>query len=66
MTGDIFDGTGDDLSKLIEPFEQIKAPIFYITGNHETYLGIDKVVKAIEKSKLNYYGMKLSISTGFR
>ena len=52
LTGDILDGSGDDLSKLIEPFEQIKAPIFYITGNHETYLGIDKVVKAIEKTKI--------------
>lgn len=52
LTGDILDGTGDDLYKLIEPFERIKAPIFYITGNHETYLGIDKVVKAIEKTKI--------------
>lgn len=52
FTGDILDGTGENLFKLLEPFEQIKAPIFYITGNHETYLGIDKVIKAIEKSKI--------------
>ncbi len=52
LTGDILDGTGENLSKLIEPFDQIKAPIFYITGNHETYLGIDKVVKAIEKTNI--------------
>jgi uncharacterized protein len=52
LTGDIFDGSGDDLAKLIEPFEQIKAPIYYILGNHETYLGIDKVIRAIKKSKI--------------
>lgn len=52
LTGDILDGSGDNLFKLIAPFEGIKAPIFYITGNHETYLGIDKVVKAIEKTKI--------------
>jgi uncharacterized protein len=52
LTGDIFDGSGDDLAKLIEPFEQIKAPIYYILGNHETYLGIDKVIRTIKKSKI--------------
>lgn len=52
LTGDILDGTGDNLSNLIYPFQGIKAPIFYITGNHETYLGIDKVVKAIERTKI--------------
>jgi uncharacterized protein len=52
LTGDILDGTGDNLSALIEPFERIKAPIFYITGNHETYLGVDKVVRAVEQTKI--------------
>ncbi|MBA4392772.1 MAG: hypothetical protein C0407_04375 [Desulfobacca sp.] len=52
LTGDILDGSGDDLSQLIKPFEQINAPIFYITGNHETYLGINKVVQAVENSKI--------------
>ena len=52
LTGDILDGTGDNLSALIEPFEQIKAPIFYITGNHETYLGVDRVVRTVEHSKI--------------
>ena len=52
ITGDLFDGTGDNLPLLTLPFNRIKAPIFYITGNHETYLGLDKVLKAIERTKI--------------
>jgi len=52
ITGDLFDGTGDDLYRSIEPLNQLKVPIYYITGNHETYLGIDKAVSAIGKTKI--------------
>jgi uncharacterized protein len=52
ITGDLFDGIGDDLAQSIKPFDRIKAPIYYITGNHETYLGIDKALSAIEKTKI--------------
>jgi uncharacterized protein len=52
ITGDLFDGIGDDLSKSIKPLDQIKAPIYYIMGNHETYLGIDRAISAIEKTKI--------------
>jgi hypothetical protein len=52
ITGDLFDGVGDDLAKSIEPLARIEAPIYYITGNHETYLGIDKAISAIEKTKI--------------
>ena len=51
ITGDLFDGIGDDLSKSIEPLNRVEAPIYYITGNHETYLGIDKAISAIRKNK---------------
>ena len=52
ITGDLFDGTGDDLYRSIEPLTQLKIPVYYITGNHETYLGIDKAVSAIGKTKI--------------
>jgi predicted MPP superfamily phosphohydrolase len=52
ITGDLFDGAGDDLANSIKPLDRIEAPIYYITGNHETYLGIDKAVSAISKTKI--------------
>jgi predicted MPP superfamily phosphohydrolase len=52
ITGDLFDGAGDNLSQSIKPFDRITVPIYYITGNHETYLGIDTALSAIEKTKI--------------
>ena len=52
ITGDLLDGTGEDLHRLIEPLNRITAPIYYITGNHETYLGMEKTVAAIQNTKI--------------
>jgi predicted MPP superfamily phosphohydrolase len=50
VTGDLFDGAGDDLKEVSAPLKDIKAPlgIYFITGNHETYLGIDKSLDALQ------------------
>ncbi len=52
LTGDLFDGTGDrfdyvanDLSKLIAPKGS-----YFITGNHETYFGIEKSYALLKNS----------------
>jgi uncharacterized protein len=52
ITGDLFDGIGDDLLKAVQPFDRLRPPIYYITGNHETYLGLEKVLSVIEKTKI--------------
>ncbi len=49
ITGDLFDGTAsDDLSLLVKPLKDINAPdgVFFITGNHEIYLGWDRAIAA--------------------
>lgn len=54
ITGDFFDGTDGSLDSFIEPLKNISAKegIFYVTGNHETYLGKEKVLKALLKTKI--------------
>jgi predicted MPP superfamily phosphohydrolase len=49
LTGDIFDGVGTDLSGHVAPLKKNTPPkgIFYVIGNHETYLGKEKAVKAL-------------------
>jgi len=51
---DLFDGMDGKLAHLFEPFQDIIAPqgIFYVTGNHETYLGIDKALNAIKNTNV--------------
>jgi predicted MPP superfamily phosphohydrolase len=52
ITGDLFDGMDGALGAHIEPLSQLTAPagVLYITGNHETYLGVDKVLEVLSKS----------------
>ncbi|MGB5107181.1 MAG: metallophosphoesterase, partial [Candidatus Zixiibacteriota bacterium] len=54
ITGDLFDGAGTDLNHLVEPLNQIQAArgVFFITGNHETYAGLEHSFNALANIKL--------------
>lgn len=54
ITGDLFDGAGEDLSHLVEPLNQIQAPmgVYFITGNHETYVGLKKSFDALQNTNV--------------
>lgn len=49
ITGDLFDGEGDNINNLVQPIKKIKAPVYFVTGNHETYLGLDKAGSALSQ-----------------
>ncbi len=53
ITGDLFDGAGQKLSHLADPIDQLEAPdgVYYITGNHETYISLEKSLEAVSKTK---------------
>jgi uncharacterized protein len=52
IVGDLSDDTGNFTKTTVEPFEKVKAPIFYVTGNHENYLGLDKLLNVMRTSKI--------------
>jgi hypothetical protein len=56
ITGDLFDGMGGNLAPLAAPLNGIQSEkgIYFITGNHETYLGIDNVRIALSRTKVNW------------
>lgn len=49
ITGDLFDGMDGVLNNLVTPLKDIKASdgTYFVTGNHETYLGISKAFEAL-------------------
>jgi predicted MPP superfamily phosphohydrolase len=53
VTGDMFDGMDGDLDSPIKLVNNINSPkgVFFVTGNHETYLGMEQVSKDLEKTK---------------
>lgn len=52
ITGDLFDGMGGDLPSFIQPLNSLKAPlgIFFVTGNHEGYLGLAEPLSILKKT----------------
>ena len=56
ITGDLFDGMDGDLNPLVQPLNDLKAKsaIYYISGNHELYLGLDKALEVISKTNINF------------
>ncbi len=53
VTGDLFDGADHDLATLAAPLDRIRAPlgVFYVTGNHEGFLGTAKAVAAVKTTR---------------
>jgi hypothetical protein len=52
ITGDLFDGVDGHLEELVAPLNGLRAPqgIYFITGNHETYLGVERAYAALRRT----------------
>lgn len=50
VTGDLFDGGGRDLNSLAKSLTDLRSThgTYYITGNHETYVGVERSLAAIK------------------
>ena len=47
ITGDLIDGNIKLTKEMLEPFNQITSPIYYVTGNHEDYTWKSEVFELI-------------------
>jgi predicted MPP superfamily phosphohydrolase len=54
LTGDLFDGSAKLDNEMISPLNNLKAKTFFVTGNHETYEGIENVEKLIKTTNLTF------------
>lgn len=54
ITGDLFDGMDGSLGTLAAPLGDIRSGkgTFFVTGNHETYLGTEKAFAALKETKV--------------
>lgn len=50
ITGDLVDGSVEELDALVEPLRGLRAPdgVFFVTGNHEYYSGADAWIAFVE------------------
>lgn len=61
ITGDLFDGMDGELDALIKPLGNIKASegVYFVTGNHETYLGVSNAFDALRKTPVKILDDKM-------
>jgi len=61
ITGDLFDGMAADISQFAADLNQLKAVkgVFFVTGNHETYVGLNRAIAVLEKTKIKILHNKL-------
>ncbi len=54
ITGDLFDGMDGVLEDSIMPLKDLQSDegTFFVTGNHETYLGVERVLSALRHTPL--------------
>ena len=68
ITGDLFDGMDGDLDVFIETLNNIQSKngIFFVTGNHETYLGLDIVFSLLKKTRIKILDNELADLNGLQ
>ncbi|MCG2692845.1 metallophosphoesterase [Candidatus Parcubacteria bacterium] len=68
ITGDLFDGMNKSLNSFIEPLNNIKAKkgVYYVTGNHETYIGVKKALDTLEKTEINVLDDEVALVNGLQ
>ncbi len=52
ITGDMVDGSAKLHTHTFAAINKLKSPVFFITGNHETYEGLDEVFRVLRKTKM--------------
>jgi len=54
ITGDLFDGMAADFTPFVEQLNNLKTQkgVFFVTGNHEIYTGLDRALEVLNKTKI--------------
>lgn len=64
ITGDLADGSTKIQGKWLEPFNELKMPILFISGNHEEIANKDSVLSEIAETNIKYIGGKSYLFKG--
>jgi hypothetical protein len=68
ITGDLFDGMDGNLDSFVKSLNDFKAPkgVYYVTGNHDIYVGAEEVLTTLKKTKINVLDNKISEIDGLQ
>ncbi len=68
ITGDLFDGGDASLNGLAESLNQLNPPMgmYFITGNHETYLGVARAEEALRRTPVRVLNDEMATPGGLQ
>lgn len=68
ITGDLFDGADGKLEQMAAPLNQLVAPqgIYFVTGNHETYLGVRRSFEALRGTPAKILDNQMAVVEGLQ
>jgi predicted MPP superfamily phosphohydrolase len=68
ITGDLFDGADGKLEALVAPLNNMIAPrgIYFVTGNHETYLGVQRSYAALRGTPVRILDNEMATVDGLQ
>jgi predicted MPP superfamily phosphohydrolase len=52
ITGDLMDPQGDLTSDSLTPLNKLTAPTYFVTGNHERYVGLEKMASLLNTTQV--------------
>ncbi|MGP8023189.1 MAG: metallophosphoesterase [Methanobacterium sp.] len=59
ITGDLFDGTSKLHKEIPNALNKFKAPILFVTGNHDTYQDLNEISKILAKTRVKTLNKEL-------
>ncbi len=68
ITGDLFDGADGRLEELVAPISKLAATrgIYFVTGNHETYLGVERSFEALRATPVTILNNQVAMVDGLQ
>ena len=66
ITGDIADSKAALSKNMFTPLKDLQAPAYFVYGNHDVYVGLDKIIKEMEKNNVKTMLNEVFISNGIK
>lgn len=66
ITGDLADGAHPYTGETFKPLDELEVPVYYVTGNHEHYAGLNDVLAALEETKVNHLVNTMVVEKGIQ
>ncbi|MCX6785770.1 MAG: metallophosphoesterase [Candidatus Komeilibacteria bacterium] len=68
ITGDLFDGLDGSLEEFVKPLNDLKTlqGIFFVSGNHEVYLGLQRSLKVVKETKIKILDNQAVVINGLQ